>query len=843
MASQNRETLKQYFQTGSTPTQAEFADLIDSALNQVDDSITADEQGQIGIGNPAPAANLNVRGKLFTALAGTVSVAQGATLAIGKGTHFDIELAAGDAIQIGAQRFEVASITDSAHLELAVAATAVINDAGAFRDANLLLIENGNGNAQFIIDKSGNVGIGTATPTARLHVNGKVIANELAGQGSGLTNLSAANLEGTLKAAQLPVLTAEQIPDLAASKITSGQLNVAQLPALTPEQIPDLSASKITSGQLKPDQLPALTEAQIPDLHPTKIIGPLNLDQLPALTVAQIPDLPASKITGLPTSPDNEWAGELKKTISVADGRIGIGPAPPFTELVVSSEAPGELGPVLTLINGGGGAGSGAAIDFDGWQAYDAPSTARIQSVDDGEFSSHLTFQSKEPGAPGNALAERLRITSTGQVGIGTSTPQSQVEIAAQDGLRISGYQPFITLEDTSAGKKCGYLQSADGNLNFIPDSFHAQNSAAMMIENGTGTVKVSGTLQANQFEGSGAGITGISAANITGQLSPAQLPSGGPAVTEISAANITGVLNTAQIPSLDKITGVLEVSQLPASIPASSMAGLDQLPFLTDLIRRITALENGLSLVSVKALRFDGVATNIMLGASTNDQIELFTPDGGYQHPGMTLQVMVNPTEVTGELPLLTYNYGDLLGGNPSMIQLITSQGFPLLGTTAAFKVSIRNGTLYFCVSDPEHVDPDAAPVELTTLATVTPNQWSLVTLVFDYQTGVHLFVEGQEVGQMSCENNFLDNMCWGFGNCGNAYFQGAMANITLWNAVRSAGDIAATPRRRLTPQEISSLQTQGLVGYWPLDEGSGSIAEDKTATANNGSITAPNW
>jgi hypothetical protein len=295
MANQNRQTLKQYFQTGCTPTQDQFADLIDSALNVVDDSITCDASGQIGIGNPAPAANLNVRGKLFTPLAGTVSVAQGATTATGKETNFDTELAAGDAIQIGAQRFEVTSITDATHLELSVAATAAINDASAFRDANLLLIENGNGKAQFIIDKSGNVGIGTDTPTARLHVNGKIIASELAGQGSGITNLSAANIDGTLKPTQLPALTAEQIPDLPASKITTGKLGADRLPTLTAEQIPDLSASKITSGQLQ-------------------------LAQLPALTPDQIPDLPASKITGLPASPDSEWIEELQNTIHIGNG-------------------------------------------------------------------------------------------------------------------------------------------------------------------------------------------------------------------------------------------------------------------------------------------------------------------------------------------------------------------------------------------------------------------------------------------------------------------------------------------------------------------------------------------
>ncbi len=41
-----RAVLKDYFQTGDVPTQAEFADTIDSALNLQDDGITADSKQQ-----------------------------------------------------------------------------------------------------------------------------------------------------------------------------------------------------------------------------------------------------------------------------------------------------------------------------------------------------------------------------------------------------------------------------------------------------------------------------------------------------------------------------------------------------------------------------------------------------------------------------------------------------------------------------------------------------------------------------------------------------------------------------------------------------------------------------
>ncbi|MCE2654433.1 MAG: hypothetical protein LW650_13560 [Planctomycetaceae bacterium] len=61
-----------------------------------------------------------------------------------------------------------------------------------------------------------------------------VAASSFVGSGAALTNLNAANLTGTL--------AADRIPNLDASKITSGALGTAQ--------IPDLDASKITTGTL-----------------------------------------------------------------------------------------------------------------------------------------------------------------------------------------------------------------------------------------------------------------------------------------------------------------------------------------------------------------------------------------------------------------------------------------------------------------------------------------------------------------------------------------------------------------------------------------------------------------
>jgi len=93
-----------------------------------------------------------------------------------------------------------------------------------------------------------------------------------------------------------------------------------------------------------------------------------------------------------------------------------------------------------------------------------------------------------------------IAINSSGNVGIGTITPTSKLEIAAQDGLKISGFQPFLTLRDTNNLNKLTFVQNANGNLFFIPNS-----GVAGMTINANGSVGIAGNL----VIGNGAGGIG----------------------------------------------------------------------------------------------------------------------------------------------------------------------------------------------------------------------------------------------------------------------------------------------------------------------------------------------
>lgn len=98
------------------------------------------------------------------------------------------------------------------------------------------------------------------------------------------------------------------------------------------------------------------------------------------------------------------------------DGRVGIGTNAPLTQLHIRRDVKGDLGPVLTLMNGAGFANAGVAIDLhcNDPGANNGPS-ARIRTFDD-NFSAHISFQTKTPGASANQMVERLRINSTGEL-------------------------------------------------------------------------------------------------------------------------------------------------------------------------------------------------------------------------------------------------------------------------------------------------------------------------------------------------------------------------------------------------------------------------------------------
>jgi hypothetical protein len=80
----------------------------------------------------------------------------------------------------------------------------------------------------------------------------------------------------------------------------------------------------------------------------------------------------------------------------------------------------------------------------------------------------------------------------------GTPVP-SAIEIHAQDGVEVVGFEPFITLADANAGFAKARIQNANGDIVFYAQGGITTAIPAMIIESATGNVHVTGTITADK--------------------------------------------------------------------------------------------------------------------------------------------------------------------------------------------------------------------------------------------------------------------------------------------------------------------------------------------------------
>lgn len=125
----------------------------------------------VGVGTNAPAACMDLVGTLSRALSGVLSAGQGNTSVIGDAaTKFKTELSVGDSIKIGAEIFTVASIADDHNLTLNSAPLASTTGIAYADPPALVNVATGAGASKVTVTSTGDVGIGTTTPKARVDV-------------------------------------------------------------------------------------------------------------------------------------------------------------------------------------------------------------------------------------------------------------------------------------------------------------------------------------------------------------------------------------------------------------------------------------------------------------------------------------------------------------------------------------------------------------------------------------------------------------------------------------------------------------------------------------------------
>jgi subtilase family serine protease len=116
--------------------------------------------------------------------------------------------------------------------------------------------------------------------------------------------------------------------------------------------------------------------------------------------------------------------------------------------------------------------------------------------------------------------------------------------------------------------------------------------------------------------------------------------------------------------------------------------------------------------------------------------------------------------------------------------------------------------------------------------------NQWTHLAVVYDHATvasyangvQVHRYVGSGSIGDQDPTRNQLrlgDRQAGG-----SARFSGGMAGVALWNTARTAAQVRADLVAGVVAPQA------GLVGFWPLDDGHGETAADRSGNGNAGAL-----
>jgi hypothetical protein len=132
---------------------------------------------------------------------------------------------------------------------------------------------------------------------------------------------------------------------------------------------------------------------------------------------------------------------------------------------------------------------------------------------------------------------------------------------------------------------------------------------------------------------------------------------------------------------------------------------------------------------------------------------------------------------------------------------------------------------------------NPDTA---VASTSDVTTNQWVHVAATRTRATGIVLvFVNGvlEGAGEGNTHTLSASPTVDIGGRANRDFFVGSMADIRLWRTVRSQEEIVANMHRRMQGTEM------GLVGYYRLDEQTGTIAHDSSPSQNHATLDGAIW
>jgi len=374
-STESRQALKYRFVRTAIPTQADLAYLIDASLNQADDGLLKLPNEPLGLVCQQPDK----------------TVLQ----------FYDAPDAAGSAWQI---------------------------QLSADNKPGYCLADKNNTTRLFIDAATGNIGIGTTSPTSQLQVDGTIAANALTVSGS----------------ASLATLTA------------TGATSLATLSATGSTSLADLAVTGTT-------KLSTLATSGTTNLSTLTVNGTTNLVTLTASGATSLGSLTVTGQTNLVTLATNGNTCMCSDAffLDSTSKKVGIGTATPGAKLhileAIGTAASATSGSLLIDRNDSGGASS---IVF----------RSRGNAGSDYAF---MEYREKNPGLPNNAESglltlgiqndtdDHIALMPSGNVGIGTNTPGSRLTV--QGGIQVSENITLATDKEVLFADN-GQIRSCDDN-------------------------------------------------------------------------------------------------------------------------------------------------------------------------------------------------------------------------------------------------------------------------------------------------------------------------------------------------------------------------------------------
>jgi hypothetical protein len=129
-------------------------------------------------------------------------------------------------------------------------------------------------------------------------------------------------------------------------------------------------------------------------------------------------------------------------------GNVGIGTTNPVSKLHLSDAVASSNAPKITL-TGAGGVSNQIGLDLSPYSGRTGGIASYIYSIDDSNASAHLTFGTAPTGTA-SVVVERMRITNSGNVGIGTTGASSKLTIY---GTNAQSWGSGLELQREDGGK------------------------------------------------------------------------------------------------------------------------------------------------------------------------------------------------------------------------------------------------------------------------------------------------------------------------------------------------------------------------------------------------------